>query len=60
MAIATMPINTAGVTAPAAGRILARPSTSLAPRIVILGVGLQASRLRSNWLAAARGSFPCM
>jgi NADH:ubiquinone reductase (H+-translocating) len=39
MAIATMPINTAGVTAPATGRVLARPSTSLAPRIVILGGG---------------------
>jgi len=39
MAIATMPVNTAGVTAPAAGRVLARPSTSLAPRIVILGGG---------------------
>jgi len=39
MTIATMPVNTAGVTAPAAGRVLARPSTSLAPRIVILGGG---------------------
>ncbi len=39
MAIATMPVNTAGVTAPAAGRVLARPSTSLAPRILILGGG---------------------
>jgi NADH dehydrogenase len=39
MAIATMPANTAGATAPAAGRVLARPSTSLAPRVVILGGG---------------------
>jgi NADH dehydrogenase len=39
MAIATMPVSTSGVTASAAGRVLARPSTSLAPRIVILGGG---------------------
>ena len=39
MAIATMPVSTSEVTAPAAGRVLARPSTSLAPRIVILGGG---------------------
>jgi NADH dehydrogenase FAD-containing subunit len=39
MAIATVPVSTSGITAPAAGRVLARPSTSLAPRIVILGGG---------------------
>ncbi|HXJ83666.1 MAG TPA: NAD(P)/FAD-dependent oxidoreductase [Candidatus Methylomirabilis sp.] len=39
MAIVTMTVDTAGATAPAAGRVLARPSTSLAPRIVILGGG---------------------
>ena len=39
MAIATMPVGTPEVTALAAGRVLARPSTSLAPRIVILGGG---------------------
>jgi NADH dehydrogenase len=39
MATATMPVSTSGITAPAAGRVLARPSTSLAPRIVILGGG---------------------
>src|SRR5260370_36787506 len=39
MAIATTPVSTSGVTPPAAGRVLARPSTSLAPRIVILGGG---------------------
>ncbi len=37
--IATMPARPSGVAAPAASRILARPSTSLAPRIVILGGG---------------------
>jgi NADH dehydrogenase len=39
MAIATMPVSTSRIIAPAAGRVLARPSTSLAPRIVILGGG---------------------
>ena len=39
MTIATMPVSTSGTTAPATGRVLARPSTSLAPRIVILGGG---------------------
>jgi NADH dehydrogenase len=39
VAIATMPISASGMTARAAGRVLARPSTSLAPRIVILGGG---------------------
>src|ERR1700758_3526685 len=39
MAVATMPISTSPIGAPAAGRVLARPSTSLAPRIVILGGG---------------------
>jgi NADH dehydrogenase len=39
MAIATMPVTTSGMTTPAAGRVLARPSTSLAPRILILGGG---------------------
>jgi NADPH-dependent 2,4-dienoyl-CoA reductase/sulfur reductase-like enzyme len=39
MALATMSVNTSGITTPAAGRVLARPSTSLAPRIVILGGG---------------------
>jgi len=34
-----MAIETSSVTTPAAGRVLARPSTSLAPRIVILGGG---------------------
>ena len=39
MTIGTTPVSTSGITAPAAGRVLARPSTSLAPRIVILGGG---------------------
>ena len=39
MAIVTIPVSTSGIPAPAAGRVLARPSTSLAPRIVILGGG---------------------
>jgi NADH dehydrogenase len=39
VAIATMPISASGMTAPAAGRVLGRPSTSLAPRVVILGGG---------------------
>jgi len=39
MTIETMPLSTSGIIAPAAGRILARPSTSLAPRILILGGG---------------------
>ncbi len=35
-----MPVSTSGISpSPAAGRVLARPSTSLAPRIVILGGG---------------------
>jgi NADH dehydrogenase len=39
MAIVTIPVSTSGIPAPAAGRVLARPSTSLAPRIVIVGGG---------------------
>jgi NADH dehydrogenase len=39
MATATMPVSAANATVPAAGRVLARPSTSLAPRILILGGG---------------------
>src|SRR5262245_35642149 len=39
MAIATTLVSTTDITAPATGRVLARPSTSLAPRIVILGGG---------------------
>ena len=39
MPLATMPATTPGVNATTAGRVLARPSTSLAPRIVILGGG---------------------
>ena len=39
MATATMSISAPAIIAPAAGRVLARPSTSLAPRIVILGGG---------------------
>src|SRR5215475_5963431 len=39
MPVATVPDRTTGTTKPAAGRVLARPSTSLAPRIVILGGG---------------------
>jgi NADH dehydrogenase len=39
MAIATALIGTSAASAPAAGRVLARPSTSLAPRIVVLGGG---------------------
>ncbi|HYB69781.1 MAG TPA: NAD(P)/FAD-dependent oxidoreductase [Candidatus Bathyarchaeia archaeon] len=39
MGIATMPVSTSEMGTAAAGRVLARPSTSLAPRIVILGGG---------------------
>src|SRR5262245_19667890 len=39
MPVATVPDRTRPTSAPAAGRVLARPSTSLAPRIVILGGG---------------------
>src|SRR5437762_4881413 len=39
MPIATMPVIAPPIGTPAAGRVLARPSTSLAPRIVILGGG---------------------
>jgi NADH dehydrogenase len=39
MAIASMPVSTSRMTTPDAGRVLARRSTSLAPRIVILGGG---------------------
>jgi NADH dehydrogenase len=39
MANAPMPVGTSEAVAVAAGRVLARPSTSLAPRIVILGGG---------------------
>jgi len=39
MPLATTPATSPGVNATTAGRVLARPSTSLAPRIVILGGG---------------------
>src|SRR5262249_14028035 len=39
MAPVPLAISPAAIAAPAAGRVLARPSTSLAPRIVILGGG---------------------
>jgi len=39
MATVPLAISPAAIAAPAAGRVLARPSTSLAPRIVILGGG---------------------
>jgi NADH:ubiquinone reductase (H+-translocating) len=39
MAIVTIPVGTSAIPAPAAGRVLARPSTSLVPRIVIVGGG---------------------
>src|SRR5215471_7380448 len=39
MPVATVPDRTRPTSAPAAGRVLARPSTTLAPRIVILGGG---------------------
>src|SRR5215831_5145448 len=39
MATVATPVETSTIRAPAAGRVLARPSTSLAPRIVILGGG---------------------
>src|SRR5262245_13693423 len=39
MSVATVADRTTGTSTPAAGRVLARPSTSLAPRIVILGGG---------------------
>src|SRR5215510_8192145 len=39
MPLATMPATSPGIRTATAGRVLARPSTSLAPRIVILGGG---------------------
>ena len=39
MPVATMPVTARPISSPSAGRVLARPSTSLAPRMVILGGG---------------------
>src|SRR5262249_59386657 len=39
MATVATPVETSTITASAASRVLARPSTSLAPRILILGGG---------------------